>query len=229
MINKTVLIAEDEAALAHIVRDSLEERGFKVLLCHNGKHALMVYQASKPDILVLDIMMPVMDGLEVAKQVRKIDSQTPILFLTAKTQTKNVLEGFGAGANDYLRKPFSIEELIARIQVQLGNRGFNKFGKYMPSEFTIGSFQFFADQHQLKYVDKIWKLTARESEILRILINHPHQFVEKKEILERVWGSDTFFNARSLDVFISRLRKILAVDPQVKILNLRGVGFKIVC
>ncbi|RZK43173.1 MAG: response regulator transcription factor [Pedobacter sp.] len=225
----TVLLAEDETSLAHIVRESLEERGFKVILCANGKIALNAYSASKPDILVLDIMMPLLDGFAVAKQIRSIDQTTPIIFLTAKSQAKDVVAGFELGANDYLKKPFSIEELIVRIQVQLSKRGIlERDNRLLISEFKIGKFVFVPTRNVIIDDVETIRLTSRESEILKMLFQNQQQIVPKGLILNTIWGNDSFFNARSLDVFISKLRKHLSTDMTVQVINVRGVGFKLV-
>lgn len=223
----TVLLAEDETALAHIVRESLEERGFKVILCGNGEIALKQYAQVKPDILVLDIMMPLMDGFTLAKQIRIKDRQTPIIFLTAKSQAKDVVTGFELGANDYLKKPFSIEELIVRIQVQLSKRGILEIDAPI-TEFKIGEFIFSPHKNSMTYnINKI-QLTSRESDVLNILCQNQQQIVPKSIILNALWGNDSFFNARSLDVFITKLRKHLLADSAVQIINVRGVGYKLV-
>jgi len=225
----TVLLAEDELALAHIIRESLEERNYNVLLCADGKDALQKYKDFKPNILILDIMMPLMDGFAVAKTIRKSDQQTPIIFLTAKSQPKDVVAGFELGANDYLKKPFSIEELIVRIQVQLSKHGILKLKATPENEtFQFGEFTFFPRKNILEYGIHIKQLTSRESEILKLLCQNHQQLIEHSVILKRIWGDDNFFNARSLDVFISKLRKHLANDLSVQIINIRGVGYKLV-
>jgi DNA-binding response OmpR family regulator len=225
----TILLAEDELALAHIVRESLEERNYNVILCSNGKDAIEQYQKCKPSILVLDIMMPIMDGFAVASAIRKHDEQTPIIFLTARSQPKDVIAGFELGANDYLKKPFSIEELIVRIQVQLSKYGVLKPKGTTENElFQFGEFNFFPHKNILKYGVHSKQLTSRESEILKLLCQNHQELIEHNVILRKIWGSDNFFNARSLDVFISKLRKHLASDPSVQIINIRGVGYKLV-
>lgn len=225
----TVLLAEDELALAHIVCESLEERNYKVLLCVNGRDALLKYQELKPNILILDIMMPLMDGFAVAKAIRKVDQQTPIIFLTAKSQPKDVVAGFELGANDYLKKPFSIEELIVRIKVQLSKHGMLTLRAQPQKEsFEFGEFTFQPRKNILEYGMYIKQLTSRESEILKMLCLNDQKMIEHGVILKQIWGSDNFFNARSLDVFISKLRKHLANDPSVQIINIRGVGYKLV-
>jgi len=225
----TVLLAEDELALAHIVRESLEERGFKVTVCANGQIALNQYNLIKPDILVLDIMMPLMDGFEVARQIRLKDRQTPIIFLTARAQAKDVVAGFELGANDYLKKPFSIEELIVRIQVQVSKKGILEAKPSAEKEtFKFGDFIFQPHKNVLENGVHSKTLTSRESEILALLCQNQQQVFDRDELLKKLWGNDSFFNARSLDVFISKLRKYLSTDPSVQIINVRGVGYKLV-
>lgn len=224
-----VLLAEDETALAHIVRESLEERDYKVILCPNGKIALEQYEAQQPDILVLDVMMPLMDGFEVAQKIRANDRQTPIIFLTAKSQSKDVVAGFELGANDYLKKPFSIEELIIRIQVQLSKEGvLNPKSINETDVFQFGEFVFHPRKNLVEQGINVMQLTSRESELLKILCQNYQQVVKRDFILQTLWGNDSFFNARSLDVFITKLRKLLTKDPAVQIINVRGVGYKLV-
>lgn len=224
----TVLLAEDEAALAHIVRESLEERGFKVIICANGEIALQKFEEIKPNIVVLDIMMPILDGYAVAKKIRLMDQYTPIIFLTAKNQTKDVVAGFEHGANDYLKKPFSIEELIVRIQVQLSKNGMLNVKPSANELIKIGEFSFYPARQVLANGSTVKKLTAKESEVLKYLYLNQQGVVEKGAMLRQIWGNDNFFNARSLDVFITKLRRYLEVDPSVKIMNIRGVGYKLV-
>jgi DNA-binding response OmpR family regulator len=224
-----VLLAEDETALAHIVRESLEERGYHVVLCPNGKAALEQYEAKKPDIIVLDVMMPLMDGFEVARRIRLADRQTPIIFLTAKSQSKDVVTGFEIGANDYLKKPFSIEELIVRIQVQLSKEGVLAARPANETDvFQFGEFVFRPRKNILEQGINVTQLTSRESELLKMLCKNHQQVVKRPEILQQLWGGDNFFNARSLDVFITKLRKHLAGDPSVQVINVRGIGYKLV-
>lgn len=225
----TVLLAEDELALAHIVRENLEERDYHVILCHNGEQAMQHYLKAKPAILVLDIMMPIMDGITLAKKIRINDKHTPIIFLTAKSQPKDVVAGFETGANDYLKKPFSIEELIVRIQVQLSKGGILTLKQTPKTEvYPINDFEFHSLKNIIKYGIDTIQLTSRESEILKLLCENGQQIVERKLLLDKLWGNNNFFNARSLDVFISKLRKHLLPDPAVQIINVRGVGYKLV-
>ena len=226
-----VLLAEDELALAHIVRESLEEAGFEVVLCANGEMALLKYREHKPDILALDIMMPKMDGFELARKIRETDKTTPIIFLTAKSQPKDVVTGFESGANDYLKKPFSVEELIVRMRVLLSvNRLLVRqpADKQVKELYQISNLQFNPTKNSLQQGINTWQLTARESDILKLLCKNQHEVLPRKTLLDTVWGDDSFFNARSLDVFITKLRRHLAADPNIQIINIRGVGYKLV-
>jgi len=223
-----VLLAEDELALAHIVRESLEESGFEVTLCANGEQALQKYRAQKPDILALDVMMPKMDGFEVARHIRETDKITPIIFLTARSQPKDVVAGFESGANDYLKKPFSVEELIVRIKVLLSTNRLLERPKTINEDYQISNLLFSSNKNTLQQGINTWQLTARESDILKMLCKHKHEVITRKALLTTVWGDDSFFNARSLDVFITRLRRQLDADPNIQIINIRGVGYKLV-
>jgi DNA-binding response OmpR family regulator len=227
-----VLMAEDELALAHIVRESLEERNFEVMLCTDGEQALKKYATYKADILVLDVMMPKMDGFEVAKKVRESDRITPIIFLTARSQPKDVITGFETGGNDYLKKPFSVEELIVRIKVLLSKDRLLTHAKPTKPDknevIQIGTFAFKPNRNIIEQGVKVQQLTARESDVLRILCRHQQETLDRSKLLKELWGDDNFFNARSLDVFITRLRKHLKTDPSVQIINIRGVGYKLV-
>ncbi|HWZ14351.1 MAG TPA: response regulator transcription factor [Mucilaginibacter sp.] len=227
-----VLFAEDELALAHIVRESLEVRDFKVTLCSDGESAWHQYIRQKPDILVLDVMMPKMDGFELAKRIREKDKITPIIFLTAKSQVKDVIAGFEIGANDYLKKPFSVEELIVRMKVLLST---NRLLTPAPSVksianeiMQIGKIRFDPARNTLQYGTETQRLTSRESELLKLLCHCKQDTIARKILLQNLWGDDNFFNARSLDVFITKLRRHLETDPSVQLINIRGVGYKLV-
>lgn len=223
-----ILLAEDELALAHIVRESLEESGFEVTLCTNGEQALQKYRVQKPDILALDVMMPKMDGFEVARHIRETDKITPIIFLTARSQPKDVIAGFESGANDYLKKPFSVEELIVRIKVLLSSNRLLERPKTINEDYQISNLLFSSNKNTLQQGINTWQLTARESDILKMLCKHKHEVITRKALLTTIWGDDSFFNARSLDVFITRLRRQLDADPNIQIINIRGVGYKLV-
>jgi len=229
MDNITVLLAEDETALAHIVRESLEERNFKVILCANGQQALEQYVKQKPDILALDVMMPKLDGFEVAKKIRETDALTPIIFITARSQVKDVVAGFEIGANDYLKKPFSVEELIVRIKSLLRDKRVKiKAGKPETELISIGNLLFDPSKNNIQHQTNIIHLTARESAVLNELCQPNMESVARKMLLQKIWGSDNIFNARSLDVFITELRRHLQADPNIQLINIRGIGYKLV-
>jgi len=221
-----ILLAEDEAALGMIVQESLESRGFDVVLCPDGVAAKQAFLQQRPDLLVLDVMMPKLDGFTLVQELRKVDQHIPIIFLTAKGRTEDVVEGFGYGANDYLKKPFSMEELIVRIKALL-SRSFEP----APAETTtLGSYTFDHKAQQLAHppTNHTVQLTHREAELLHALLQNRNQLTDRKVILESLWGNDDFFNARSMDVFISKLRKKLSRDPNIQILNVRGYGYKLI-
>ena len=220
-----VLLAEDELALGSIVKESLESRGFEVILCGDGQAAWESYLKDKPDVLVLDVMMPKKDGFTLASEIRKTDTLTPILFLTSKGQSEDVVKGFSMGATDYIRKPFSMEELIVRIKAHLDRQG----GQAQPSDWLpLGAYSFHPKRQLLKLGVQEIKLTSRESLLLELLLSHKNEIAERSLILNQIWGTDDFFTARSMDVFITKLRKKLQEDPEVQILNIRGYGFKLV-
>lgn len=221
-----VLLAEDELALGSIVKESLESRGFEVILCGDGQSAWESYLQHKPDVLVLDVMMPKKDGFTLASEIRKTDTLTPILFLTSKGQSEDVVKGFSMGATDYIRKPFSMEELIVRIKAHLDRQG----GQAQPSDWLpLGTYSFHPKRQLLKLGVQEIKLTSRESLLLELLLSRKNEIAERSLILNQIWGTDDFFTARSMDVFITKLRKKLQEDAAVQILNVRGYGFKLVC
>lgn len=219
-----ILLAEDEPALGMIVKESLETRNFEVIHCLDGEIAFDKYLLEKPLVLVLDIMMPKKDGFTLAKDIRKMDKNTPIIFLTSKSQTQDVVDGFELGGNDYLKKPFSMEELIVRINALLQRNDTAK----PKSSFIIGSFTFDPTKQTLTLAEKTKALTHRESALLELLINRKNEIIDRSLILKTIWGNDDFFAGRSMDVFISKLRKKLSDDHSIQILNIRGFGYKII-
>lgn len=216
-----ILYVEDELNLAMIVADSLEATGFRVTHCTNGQQALASFNLNKPDIMVVDVMMPVMDGFTLAEQIRGMDTLIPIIFLTAKVQTEDVVRGFRLGGDDYVKKPFKIEELVVRIESLLKNSPKMFFGqKLMIGDYTLDSLK-----HQLIYQGEALKLSFRESELLRKLYEHKDKVIPREDIMRAYWSHDKYFTGRSLDVFISRIRKYLNQDSRIKITNVRGVGY----
>ena len=220
-----VLLAEDEASLGMIVKESLETRNFTVFHAKNGEEAFEVYRKEKPDILVLDVMMPKKDGFTLAKEIRQENKRIPIIFLTAKSQTSDVLEGFNNGGNDYLKKPFSMEELIVRIKSLL-NRIETKTNV---DAIKIGNYSFNSTKQTLENSLEIQQLTHREAQLLFHLFEKKNEILDRTFILNKLWGNDDFFNARSMDVFISKLRKKLKKDTNIQIINIRGFGYKLIC
>ena len=227
MSKKTrILLAEDEPSLGQIIKESLETRGFQIDHCTDGKEALACYYREKPELLVLDVMMPKKDGFTLAKEVRMQDQITPIIFLTAKSQTRDVVEGFSTGGNDYLKKPFSMEELIVRIENLLNKK------KDISEQaiFTIGDYSFDFKKQTIQYKkEEPQTLTHREVHLLFHLNNNRNNVLDRSVILKKLWGDDDFFNARSMDVFITKLRKKLKRDENLQIVNVRGYGYKLIC
>lgn len=222
----TILLAEDEPALGQIIKESLETRNFKVLLCEDGQKAFKVYASEKPALLVLDVMMPKKDGFTLAKEIRMEDDSIPIIFLTAKSQTQDVVEGFTIGGNDYLKKPFSIEELIVRINNLLNRTRLQKKSEIL----KIGDFRFDFPKQTLQYQnEEKTPLTHREAHLLFHLIKNKNEVLDRSLILNKLWGTDDFFTGRSMDVFITKLRKKLKQDDGIQIVNVRGFGYKLIC
>ncbi|WP_445452891.1 response regulator transcription factor [Flavobacterium sp. 25HG05S-40] len=220
-----VLLAEDEPALAQIIKESLETRNFQVAHCKNGQEAFDTFLNECPDILVLDVMMPLKDGFSVAQDVRKVNKSIPIIFLTAKSQTQDVLDGFAVGGNDYLKKPFSMEELIVRIHALLGRI----VPKTNEERITIGRYVFNSVKQTLVFEDKVEHLTHREAALLQLLMENKNEIIDRTVLLKKIWGDTDFFSGRSMDVFITKLRKKLSLDTTVQIINIRSQGYKLIC
>ncbi|MBO3117080.1 response regulator transcription factor [Winogradskyella sp. DF17] len=219
-----LLLAEDEAALGLIIKESLETRDFDVVLCEDGVKALEKYQTESPDVLVLDVMMPKKDGFTLAKEIRAVDDTIPIIFLTAKSQTTDVVEGFSIGGNDYLKKPFSMEELIVRVHNLLHRSKLQK----QTEVISLGDFTFDFPKQILSYKNEnTVQLTHREAHLLFHLIKNKNRVLDRSLILNKLWGTDDFFSARSMDVFITKLRKKLKQDSRIQIINVRGYGYKL--
>lgn len=222
-----ILLAEDEAVLGQIVKESLETRDFEVILCNNGEEVLPAYKEYIPELLVLDVMMPKKDGFTAAKEIRNINSSVPIIFLTAKSQTQDVVTGFNLGGNDYIKKPFSMEELIVRIHNLLRDK--TAIVKTNENLVTIGQYVLEPAKQLLFYKseDPI-QLTHKENQLLWHLILHKNELLERSYILNELWETDDFFTARSMDVYITKLRKKLKKDATLKIINVRGLGYKLI-
>lgn len=221
-----VLYVEDEVFLAKIVSESLQGRGYDVILENDGGKAVEQFHREKPDVCVLDIMLPNKDGFTIADEIRDKDSHVPIIFLSAKSQTSDVVNGFRLGANDYIRKPFSIEELIVRIENVLKSKAQQPADE--AEEVWIGQYTFNSKRQTLNHPNEGRKLSYRESELLRLLYENRDKIVERSEILTLLWGSDSFFNSRNLDVYITKLRSYLKLDPTIEIITIKGIGYRFV-
>ena len=220
-----VLLVEDERMLAEILADTLSNRGMEIVLAFDGEEGLRKARTEQPDVVVCDIMMPRMDGYTMVENLRKEGVQTPVMFLTARSATEDVVRGFEIGAADYLKKPFALDELIVRIRALVGR---SKVEKQEEAHYTIGLYSFDPQKGCLSLGVNVIKLSSREAEVLRRLVKQEGQVVESSALLKELWGDDSFFNMRSLNVFISRLRHHLSADPKVQILNIRGVGYRLI-
>ena len=220
-----VLLVEDEITLAMIIKETLEEDLFEIITAVDGKEGLSKYTSEKPDIIVSDVMMPELDGFSMTKQIRKHDPTIPILFLSARSAANDVVEGFETGGNDYLKKPFGMAELIIRIKALLNKV---KPQTNTTDSFQIGDYTFDSIKQTLSAYGEKQLLSNRESEILKRLCIYQNQVLAMKDVLIDLWGDDSFFNTRSLHVFIPKLRHKLSKDPSIQILNIRGIGYKLI-
>ncbi|QSB28329.1 response regulator transcription factor [Flavobacterium sp. CLA17] len=219
-----ILYAEDDETLAFLTKDNLEQNNYDVTHCSNGKLSLEAFKEEVFDICILDIMMPKMDGFELATEIRKIDVDVPIIFLSAKTLKEDRIKGLRLGADDYLVKPFSIEELLLKIEIFLKRSQKNNAIK--KSVYEIGKYQFDTENFILFNETEKISLTQRESELLKLFVDNKNLVLKRQQILTSLWGDDDYFMGRSLDVFISRLRKILVNEKGISIENLHGIGFR---
>jgi two-component system, OmpR family, response regulator len=227
-MNKRILLAEDDTNLGSLLRNYLDAKNYETTLFMTGRSALEAFSAGLFDLCILDIMMPEMDGLALAKAVRSLDPAIPIIFLTAKNQEDDIIEGFKTGADDYITKPFNMEELLYRIEaifrrtiipVNVKGEELNRIGEYV-----------FDNRRQLlTFREQQISLTTKESELLDLLFRHKNEILERNYALKSIWIDDNYFNARSMDVYITRLRKYLKKDPGVKILNIHGRGYRLIC
>lgn len=224
-----VLLVEDEQTLAMIIKNTLEGQGFLIHTAADGEEGLHLFFDLRPDVLVADVMMPRMDGFEMVRRIRQTDRHTPVLFLTARSAVNDVVEGFELGANDYLKKPFGMQELIVRIKALMG-----RACTYTPSAeseqilYEIGRYQLDTRRQLLLHEGTEQELSHREAGILRLLCQNRNCVVNMRDILLDLWGDDSFFNQRSLHVFITKLRHKLAKDDHIRIINVRGIGYKLI-
>ncbi|MFW6370376.1 MAG: response regulator transcription factor [Bacteroidota bacterium] len=222
-----LLLVEDDDALRFIVKDNLEQNGYHVDTAENGQEAIDQFDKNQYQLIILDVMLPKIDGFKVAEHIRKKNEQVPVIFLTARSMTEDKITGLSIGGDDYIPKPFSMEELLLKIKI------FLKRSNVYPTDKTnhshpkkIGKFLFYPDELTLTIGDESRKLTIKEMELIKFFSENINRVLNRNEILERVWGSNDYFLGRSLDVFISRLRKYFKADPNIKIVNLHGIGFR---
>ena len=222
-----ILLAEDDANLGALLTEYLEAKGYSVKLARNGKEGYDLFCKQEYDLCLLDVMMPLKDGFTLAKEIRLTNKQVPIIFLTAKSMKEDAIEGFNAGADDYITKPFSMEELLLRIQAVLRRSMKVQAAESEQVEFTIGQYHFNTDKQTLRIDDSEIKLTTKEVQLLRLLVLNKNQVVDRAFTLKTIWHDDNYFNSRSMDVYITKLRKYLKQDPKVEIVNVHGKGFKL--
>lgn len=226
MSNAKILLVEDDPSLGFVIKDNLTIKGFDVTLCKDGEEGENTFHTKPFDICILDVMLPKKDGFTVAKSIRSKDKLVPILFLTAKSMMEDKLAGFQTGADDYITKPFSLDELICRIEVFL-RRSQGVAEPNGRSIYTVGGFSFDPLNLTLKNNSTEKTLTQKEAEVLKLLYQNRDRVLKREEILKEVWGDDDYFMGRSMDVFISKLRKYLKEDPSIQIVNYHGVGFRL--
>jgi DNA-binding response OmpR family regulator len=223
-----ILYVEDEEYLGKIVKESLESRHFEVVMESDGMNVLQTFRQINPDVCVLDVMLPNKDGFTIAGEIREVNATVPIIFLTAKTQTDDLVKGFSLGGNDYIRKPFSMEELIVRIDNALRFKQAGSKPVSGKDAFHIGKYQFHINRQTLTHNKEERKLSFRESELLKLLYENRDRIIDRKDILNLLWGNDSFFNSRNLDVYITKLRSYLKEDEMLEIITIKGVGYRFV-
>lgn len=223
-----ILYVEDEVFIAQIVKESLEAKGFDVCHVADGGEAYSYYLSFEPQVCILDVMLPNEDGFSIAKKIRQKNQDVPIIFLTAKNQTQDVVHGFGLGGNDYLKKPFSMEELLVRVHNLLKMSKKENFKSAEPINISIGKYQFSPLRYELIFEEQTQKLSHREVQLISLFCEKPNQIIERKEVLLNIWNDDSIFNSRNLDVYINKIRTYFEQDPDVQLITLKGVGFKFV-
>ena len=224
MANKRILIVEDEATLGRVLCDALQGQGYDVVLATDGVDGLEVFKREGADLIIADIMMPRMDGMTMVEELRRMDSRVEVLFLSARSGAEDVVEGFRRGGNDYLRKPFVLDELLARVAALIARHPEDGDGRVL----TIGNYRLDSRQWTLTIDGATRRITARESAILAMLARRVGDVVTSAELLTEIWGDDSYYNLRSLNVFISRLRGYLSADKSVDIQSVRGVGYRMI-
>jgi DNA-binding response OmpR family regulator len=224
MKNTSILLIEDEPILGDLIVESLKNKGFHVSWEQNGTDGLSTFNKGSFDLLIVDIMLPKMNGYEIVNRIRNHNDNTPIIFLTAKTQTEDLVKGFKTGGNDYIKKPFKMAELVVRMENLLGNTT----AKKAKNNWELGNYKFDFTKQSLQFKEEeAIILTTREAEVLELLLESKNEIMDRKMALQKLWKNDDFFSARSMDVFISKLRRKLQKDERIQILNARGKGYKL--
>lgn len=224
MSNSRILLVEDDLNLGSLLKEYLIVKGYDCTLEGDGEKGYRTFRKEHYDLCILDIMLPLKDGYTLAKEIRILNPEVPIIFLTAKSMKKDILDGFQAGADDYLTKPFSMEELIMRIEAVL-----RRSTRVIQQEvFILGKYVFDSNKQNLTTEDKVVSLTTKESELLKLLCQHPNQILERNFALKSIWKDDNYFNARSMDVYITKIRKHLSDEPGIQIINVHGKGYKLI-
>jgi DNA-binding response OmpR family regulator len=228
MTSKTrILLAEDDPNLGSLLQEFLQAKEFETVLCTDGDKAFKTFSKQQFDFVILDVMMPEKDGFTVAKEIRSINKKVPIIFLTAKSMKEDTLQGFNLGADDYITKPFSMEELLVRINAILRRTDSYQAAHNGEKKYELGQFEFDYDRQQLRLGENETKLTTKENELLHLLCLNKNGVLERNYALNAIWGDDNYFNGRSMDVYIAKLRKHLKPDPEIEIINIHGKGFKL--
>ncbi len=228
MKKERILLAEDDPNLGLLLKNYLNAKDYDTSLVTDGIQALKLFKKEVFTLCLIDVMMPEMDGFTLSREIRIVNPEIPVIFLTAKNQKQDIIEGFQAGADDYLTKPFSMEELVYRI-VAILRRSSRREAATPEGKYMIGEFVFDVTKQLLSFRDKAQKLTTKESELLELLCSHRNEILERNFALKTIWMDDNYFNARSMDVYITKLRKYLKKDPSVEILNIHGKGYKLLC
>ncbi|MEO6302762.1 MAG: response regulator transcription factor [Bacteroidia bacterium] len=226
-VKTRILLVEDDPSLGPLLQEYLDAKGFETKLADDGKKGADLFFKGSFDLLLLDVMMPVKDGLTLAKEIRVSDKNIPIIFLTAKSMKEDTIEGFSAGADDYITKPFSMEELMARVTAVLRRTNKIRSSESEEVNFKIGKYQFNSEKQLLQHDGIEQKLTTKESQLLRLLCVHQNDVLDRTFALKSIWQDDNYFNGRSMDVYIAKLRKYLKDDSKVEIINIHGKGFKL--
>jgi two-component system OmpR family response regulator len=223
-----ILLAEDDQNLGTVLKEYLEAKDYKVDLAVNGEEAYTFFKKNTFDLCLLDVMMPIKDGFTLAKEIRNINQQIPIIFLTAKSMKDDTIKGYLSGADDYITKPFSMEVLLLKLSAILRRTDSHSHSATAVEKFTIGTYHFDHSIQELEHAGNIKKLTFKESELLQLLCMHLNEILDRNYALNSIWKDDDYFKGRSMDVYITRLRKYLKEDPRIEILNMHGKGFKLI-